>query len=62
MSGQVTFQLSGTIEERSLESFEVTNDDIKTVMDQAGCDEAKAKEALETAKGDIAEAIIALSE
>jgi nascent polypeptide-associated complex subunit alpha len=58
MQGQTSFQISGSVrkEEKSAE------DDIKMVMEQTGCSEEKAKEALEKSGGDIAEAIVALSE
>ncbi len=65
MAGQVTFQLSGDYEERSLESDsnqEITQEDIKTVIDQTGCTEEEAIEALEAAEGDLAEAILSLKE
>ena len=59
--GQETFQIAGEIQERELSSEpEINEDDIKTVMEQANCDEEKAKSALEESKGDIAEAIMKL--
>ena len=39
---------------------EIDEEDIKTVVDQAGCSEEDAKAALEETKGDIAEAIMRL--
>jgi len=61
MMGQETFQISGTINEREKSREpEISEDDVKTVMDQAKVDEDKAKEALEKAKGDIAKAIMDL--
>lgn len=63
MMGQETFQISGNVEERSLErSITISEDDVKTVMQQAHVDEKKAKAALEKANGDLAEAIMSLSE
>lgn len=63
MMGQETFQITGTSHERSLETTpEISEDDIKTVMEQAGVDEEKAKKAIEDAKGDLAEAIMNLQE
>jgi nascent polypeptide-associated complex subunit alpha len=58
MKGQKSFQISGEVrvEEGSPE------DDIKMVMEQAGCSEEDAKAALEKTNGDIAEAIVSLSE
>ena len=63
MMGQDSFQISGTVVEqaRSIE-VEISEEDIKTVMDQANVDEEKAKEALTKTNGDIAEAILALQE
>jgi nascent polypeptide-associated complex subunit alpha len=40
--------------------LEITEDDIKMVMQQAGCSKEQAKKALEETKGDIAEAIMNL--
>ncbi len=61
--GQDTFQISGNITERELSTEpEINEDDIKTVMEQAGCDEETAKDALEKSQGDIAAAIISLKE
>ncbi len=59
--GQETFQISGQVNERETSSEpEINEDDVKTVMEQANVDEAKAKEALENAKGDLAKAIMDL--
>ncbi len=63
MMGQETFQISGNIHERELSTEpEITEEDIKTVAEQADVSEEKAKEALEESKGDIAEAILKLQE
>ena len=56
MQGQKSFQISGTVKEDS------SSEDIKLIMEQTGASEEKAKAALESAGGDIAEAIVALSE
>lgn len=59
--GQETFQVSGEINERELSSEpEISEDDIKTVMEQAECSEDEAKQALEESSGDLAEAILKL--
>ncbi|MBW2996498.1 nascent polypeptide-associated complex protein [Candidatus Woesearchaeota archaeon] len=60
--GQEQFTISGNVEERELEAAapEISEDDVKTVMEQANVDEEKAKEALEKAEGDIAKAIMDL--
>lgn len=58
MQGQISFQISGDVrkEER------ISDEDIKMVMEQANCSEEKAKAALEENEGDIAQAILSLSE
>ena len=62
--GSISFQISGSISENQKEvKIDVSEDDIKMVMEKSGIhDYAKAKEALESANGDIAEAIMKLSE
>ena len=61
MMGQETLQIVGNIEERSLDKNpEISEEDIKTVMDQASVDEVKAKEAIEKHEGDLAAAIMGL--
>lgn len=61
MMGQETFQIAGKIHERATSTTpDITDDDVKTVMEQAGVSEGKAKQALEESKGDIAEAILKL--
>ena len=57
MKGTKTFQIMGDISEQS---GGISDDDVKMVAEQAGVDEAAAKEALEKADGDIAEAIMGL--
>ena len=59
MMGQETFQITGTVHERP-KTPEIGQSDIKTVMEQAGVTEEIAREALISAGGDIAKAIIAL--
>jgi len=61
MMGQETFQISGQVNERETSTEpEIKEEDIKTVMEQANVDEAKAKEALTNANGDLAKAIMDL--
>ncbi len=63
MQGQITFQLQGEyliVEENIV--VEISKDDIETVMNQANVSEEKAKLALEESNGDLAEAIISLTE
>ncbi len=62
MMGQQTYQIVGDEKVEALDSTpEITEEDIKTVMEQAGVDEDKAREALEGAKGDLAQAIMDIS-
>jgi nascent polypeptide-associated complex subunit alpha len=62
MMGQINFQISGEVEERSLGTApEINEDDVKTVMDQTGKSEEEAKKAIEDANGDLAEAIMNLA-
>jgi len=59
MMGQDSFQITGNVEERQA-SVEISEDDVKTVSSQAGVSEDKAKEALKSANGDLAAAILQL--
>ena len=58
MMGEETLQITGRIEERETVIF--TAQDVKMVAEQAGCDEDKARAALEETGGDIAAAILKL--
>ncbi len=59
--GSVSFQISGDVSESMIETkVEITEDDIKTVMDSTGKDKNSAMAALEESNGDIAAAIISL--
>jgi nascent polypeptide-associated complex subunit alpha len=61
MMGQQTYQVVGEEREESVSTKpEINEEDIKTVMEQAGVDEAKAKEAIENHDGDLAAAIMEL--
>ncbi len=63
MMGQDTFQITGTISEESIETTpEINDDDIKTVIDQTGTTEEKAKELLIKNEGDIARTILELKQ
>ena len=53
--GQKAYQVVGTPKE------EVSEEDVKIVMEKTGVDEKTAREALKKAKGDIAEAIMSLT-
>jgi nascent polypeptide-associated complex subunit alpha len=59
MSGQRTYQVVGEETERKLEP-EVSEEDIKLVMEQAGVDRGAALQALKDAEGDLARAILKL--
>ena len=61
MMGQNTYQIVGEPEERGYAS-EISDDDVKTVMDQAEVDEESARQALEDSEGDIAEAIMKIQD
>jgi len=56
MMGQETFQIMGQAEERDLVSF--SEDDIAMVVEQTGATDKEARDALESTKGDLAEAIM----
>lgn len=63
MMGQASYQIVGEPEERLLDSTpDINDEDVKTVMEQANCSEQEARDALEETKGDLAEAILNLSE
>jgi len=59
MMGQESLQVTGSIEERSLETF--SEDDVKIVIEQTSCDEKKARKILEKNNGDIAKTILELN-
>ncbi|MCD4760177.1 nascent polypeptide-associated complex protein [archaeon] len=56
MMGQKTFQVIGEVTEES----SISEEDIKTVAEQAEVSEEQAKEALQKTSGDLAEAILEL--
>ena len=61
MMGQETYQIVGEAEERAISSeAKISEDDIKTVMEQAGVTEEKAREAIENNDHDLAKSIISL--
>lgn len=61
MMGQETFQIIGEVEERELnKEAEISEEDIKTVMEQTGAEKEKAKEAIKKHNGDLAAAIMEL--
>jgi len=56
MKGQKSLQITGDMKFES----GISEDDVKMVMEQAGCTEEQARDALKKANGDIAEAILIL--
>jgi nascent polypeptide-associated complex subunit alpha len=63
MMGQQTYQIVGESREESIDTTpEINEEDLQTVIDQTNCSKEKAQEVLEKTKGDIAEAILKLSE
>ena len=63
MMGQSSYQVSGEERLKEIESTPViTDEDVKTVAEQANASEEDARKALMESKGDLAEAIMKLSE
>lgn len=63
MQGQTTFQIIGSYsEEEAKLEINISDDDIEVVSSQANVSKDEAKRALENSNGDIAEAILKLSE
>ena len=61
MMGQETYQIVGEAEERAISSeTQISEDDVKTVMEQTGATEEKARESIENNDHDLAKAIISL--
>ena len=61
MMGQETFQIAGEITEVDKEGkAEISNDDVMTVAEQAGCTKDEAILAIEESNGNLAEAILKL--
>jgi len=61
MGHQETYQIVGEAEERSIKTEpEINKEDIKTVTEQTGVDEAKAAETIKKHNGDLAAAIMEL--
>jgi len=58
VQGKDMFQISGDISEE--QTIEVSEDDVRMVLEQTGCTEDEALEALGDTEGDIAAAIIKL--
>ncbi len=63
MMGQNTFQITGDITERERQTApDITEEDIKTVMEQANVSHEKALEAIAAENGDLAKAILSLTQ
>ncbi|MFH1400882.1 MAG: nascent polypeptide-associated complex protein [Nanoarchaeota archaeon] len=63
MMGQDTYQIVGEEHEEPLDSSpDISEDDIETVMQQAECTRSEAQDAINDAKGDLAAAILALTQ
>ncbi len=61
MMGQEMYQVTGNAEERETSAEpEISEEDIKTVMEQAGADKETAKKAIEENDYDLAAAILSL--
>lgn len=58
--GDLSFQVQGDVKEVDKVKMEVSEDDIKMVMDKANIDHDAARVALEESNGDIAAALINL--
>jgi len=62
MMGNENFQISGDVSERSIDTTpDISEEDVKTVMDQTNVSEEVARKAIEDSEGDLAEAIMGLS-
>ena len=59
IQGQETFQIVGDTQEEN-QAPEISEDDVKTVIEKTNCTEEQAKRVLEST-GDLAEAILELS-
>ena len=63
MGGKINYQVSGNEEVRKIEEeIEISQEDIKTVMEQASVSKEKAEKALKENKGDLAAAILSCQE
>jgi nascent polypeptide-associated complex subunit alpha len=66
MMGKESYQISGeesveALDSDETEEIEISEDDLKTVMDQTGGSEEEALQALQDTSGNIAEAILLLT-
>ena len=58
IQGQESFQISGEIKEEQI----ISEEDIKTVVEKTNASKEEARKSLESAGGDLAEAILKLTE
>lgn len=61
MQGQINFQISGEIREEQPAEEGIREEDIETIIEKTGVNKERALEELEKTNGDIAQAIINLS-
>lgn len=63
MMGQESFQVTGDLRKESFDTaVSISDEDVQTVVDQVGCSAKEARTAIEEADGDLAAAIMKLSE
>ena len=63
MMGQETFQIVGEVQEKDLPTEpEISEDDIKTVMEQANVTKEEAEKVIKENNGDLAAAIMSLKQ
>ena len=61
IQGQESFQISGDVKEESLiQELQISEQDIKTIMEKTNCSEEQARKTLEKTK-DLADAVLELS-
>jgi nascent polypeptide-associated complex subunit alpha len=60
VQGQESFQISGDVREET-KATEISEEDVKTVVEKTGKSEDEVKKVLESVNGDLAEAILELS-
>lgn len=61
MQGQESWQVTGESREETKET-EISEEDVHMIVDKTGKSEQEARKALEESEGDLAEAIVKLSE
>jgi len=63
MMGQETYQLTGSARKESIDATpDISDEDVDTVMAQTGATREEAQKAIDDAGGDLAEAIMNLSD